>query len=166
MQAVRARQVHYRGGARFTDVSCTSTRAWALQAARAVFGSLFGNVVAQRYTVEEDGLDLNLRRYRWSWATIPLCYVVILPLACLGEATNKQPPRVATRFVSAQRYLIAMSCSGTLNGQVDFSRADLIVSDILFKNTVAGRYSVEGGRPRPLHAPTLLCRDLAHCGFE
>ena len=40
---------------------------------------------------------------------ILFCYVVLLLIVGLDEATSKQPPLVATRLVSAQRYLTAMS---------------------------------------------------------
>jgi hypothetical protein len=40
---------------------------------------------------------------------IPLCYVVLLLIGGLKEATSKQPPLAATRLGSASRYLTVMS---------------------------------------------------------
>ena len=71
--------------------------------ARTVFGILYGNIASEKYTVEEDGLDLSMRGFGWFLAMIPLCYVVVVLLLIVGldEATSKQPPLVATRLVSA-----------------------------------------------------------------
>ena len=52
--------------------------------ARAVFGILFGTIVSEKYTVEEDGLDLSMRGFGWSLAMIPLCYVVVVLLLIVG----------------------------------------------------------------------------------
>ena len=69
--------------------------------ARTVLGILYGTIASEKYTVEEDGLDLSMRGFGWSLAMIPLCYVVLMLIVGLDEATSKQPPLAATRLGSA-----------------------------------------------------------------
>jgi hypothetical protein len=69
--------------------------------AKAVCDILIGAIASEKYTMEEDDLDLSVR---WLWrslAMIPFCYVVLMLSVGLNEATTKQPPLAATRLVSA-----------------------------------------------------------------
>jgi hypothetical protein len=48
--------------------------------------------------VEVDDLDQSVRWFWWSLVRIPLCYVVLMLIVGLNEATSEQPPLAATRL--------------------------------------------------------------------
>ncbi len=56
--------------------------------AKAVFGILFWAIASEKYTGEEDDLDLIVRWFGWSLAMIPLCYVVLMLIGGWKEATS------------------------------------------------------------------------------
>ena len=56
---------------------------------RGVFGSPICAIASEKLTVGGDGLDRSVPRFWWSMAMIPLCYVVLLLIVGLNEATGK-----------------------------------------------------------------------------
>ena len=78
---------------------------------------------------------------------LPFCYVVLLLIVGLEEATSKQPSPIAASLVSAARYLTVVSwctypfvyliknvglvgCKATMYEQIGYSLADVIAKAV------------------------------------